>query len=450
MNEAHSHPILRRLARNTFHLGLSLLILLAGIGLFLALKYSRSAPAQAEISEPRLSVEVKEVQPEEVQVTLTGTGEVRAVTAVPIAAEVSGRVTYIYPQLEAGVRVKAGDILFTMDPKDYERAEEQATHQVEQLEAALARLKEQYGYDSSRIETLKRSRDLAQAQFERLKKLLEQDEVGTQANVDAAEITYNQARDAFDQLQQAVSLYPLRIRETENALAAAKAQREVARHNRERTVVRAPFDGRVRTVNLEKDQVVRPGEPVLQFVDDSLLELPVPLDSVDVQQWLRFAEETAQDSPNISAWFPQPERVRCKILWTEAPSPDSFWEGTVDRIERFDPTSRMVRVVVQISAENLETQDKRLRLVEGMFCRVLIPGKTLSAVFRLPQRAVTFDGKVYIADGERLRVRDVSILRTEGEDVFIAAGLTPGDRVITTRLVNPLPNSLLSITNARL
>ena len=54
-----------------------------------------------------------------------------------------------------------------------------------------------------------------------------------------------------EQLGQAVTLFPVRIREAGNGLAAAQAQLELARVNRERCVVRAPFNARVKQVTLE-------------------------------------------------------------------------------------------------------------------------------------------------------------------------------------------------------
>jgi hypothetical protein len=42
--------------------------------------------------------------------------------------------------------------------------------------------------------------------------------------------------------------------------------------------------------------------------------------------------------------------------------------------------------------------------------------------------------------------RKVKESHVAGDDIFIAEGLNPGDRVITTRLVSPLESSLLDVT----
>ena len=86
-------------------------------------------------------------------------------------------------------------------------------------------------------------------------------------------------------------------------------------------------------------------------------------------------------------------------------------------------------------------------LVDGMFCTVVIPGKTMRQVFRLPRWAVTFESEVYLANAEsRLERRKVEVVRSEEDEVYVSSGLAPGDLVIVTRVASPLPNSLLEYT----
>ena len=81
-----------------------------------------------------------------------------------------------------------------------------------------------------------------------------------------------------------------------------------------------------------------------------------------------------------------------------------------------------------------------------MFCSVQIPGKQLENVFRLPRWAVTFDNTVYVANADnRLQTGPVTVARTEGETVYVSKGLSVGDSVITTRLIDPLENALLEV-----
>ncbi|MEN8239135.1 MAG: HlyD family efflux transporter periplasmic adaptor subunit, partial [Actinomycetota bacterium] len=58
----------------------------------------------------------------------------------------------------------------------------------------------------------------------------------------------------------------------------------------EKTDVVVPFTARVRTYSVEVGQFVQAGQKVAELVDDSLLEIHVPLDSREAQQWLPFSQ----------------------------------------------------------------------------------------------------------------------------------------------------------------
>ena len=80
-----------------------------------------------------------------------------------------------------------------------------------------------------------------------------------------------------------------------------------------------------------------------------------------------------------------------------------------------------------------------------MFCSVAIPGKIMKQVYRLPRWAVTYEGNTYVVRDDRLAIQSVEVIRNEGEETFVRGGLSPGEQVITTRLVNPLPNTRVRI-----
>jgi multidrug efflux pump subunit AcrA (membrane-fusion protein) len=89
--------------------------------------------------------------------------------------------------------------------------------------------------------------------------------------------------------------------------------------------------------------------------------------------------------------------------------------------------------------------NSRLPLVEGMFCSVRIPGKILAGVFRLPRQAVSFEETIHVVVDKRLRTRPVKVVRIDGENTYVSSGLRAGDTIITTRLVDPLEDTLIEI-----
>jgi len=426
-------------------------MLLLGLGMaaMSMLSAMKEPPPQAEAREAALRVEVLEVQPQDVQVTIKGYGDVSVLNTVAIAPEVPGKIMRVHPNLEVGGLIPKGEPLFEIDARDYESQVSQAEANVAMGENTIARLKEQYRIDQGRLKTLERSRDLAKAEFERVRELYEKDQVGTKSACEQAERAYNAAVDMAEQLGQAVTLFPVRIREAENALDASRAQRELARVSLERTVVHAPFNARVKQVALEAGQYAAPGVSVLSLADDSVLEIPVGLNSRETAKWLSFVSRADDDSygdgePNES-WFRGVEPVACEIRWTEDKK-NHRWRGTLNRVAEFDRRSRTVTLAVRIQDGQAGSADAdQLPLVEGMFCEVRIPGRTLENLYKLPSTAVNFEGVVYRNVGGRLQSTQVEKAFIEGEDVWISSGLSPGDVVITTRLVDPLENSLLEI-----
>ncbi len=415
-------------------------VLAVGVGGFMGLSMLKKPPAEAKTSERVISASATVVALEDAPVMMTGLGEVRALNVVPVSPEISGKVVEIHPRLEMGEAIKEGELLLRIDPRDYESALAQAEAQVAQVTQSIERLQRQYAIDQSRLKTLERNEALMQSDFERTRDLFEKDDVGTRSAVDHVEMQLNQAADARDQLAQALALYPVQIQEARSALDGAEAQRELAKVNLARTEIRAPFNARIKAVNVEQGQYVSPAAPLVTLADDQILEISVSLDSRDAKDWLQF--ESNADS-NVG-WFGDLKPVTCEVAWTED-TEQHRWEGKVHRIETFDQQNRTISVAVRVSGEAARSSIDGLPLVEGMFCKVSIPGKPMKEVYRLPRWAVTYEGNVYVVRDGRLAIQGVEVVRSQGQETFVRGGLSPGEQVITTRLANPLPNTLVRL-----
>ncbi|MDJ0722977.1 MAG: HlyD family efflux transporter periplasmic adaptor subunit [Desulfobacterales bacterium] len=418
-------------------------VLLVGVVAMLALASMKKPPAEARLDERPLHVEVQAVLARDVPVTISGYGEARPLDVVTISPEVSGRIVKAHPRLEAGEIIPSGETLFEIDARDYRADQSEATASVQQWRHTIQRLRKQAAIDADRLKTLRRSQRLAEAEFERLRNLYDQDRVGTRSGVDAAERAANTARDQADQMAQAVTLYPIQIQEAQDSLKAARARLEIATIRLERCVVAAPFTGRVRSVAIEQGQFVSAGIAAVTLADDSMLEIHVPIDSRDARRWLRFR---TQGPLSGGAWFGTLEPVACRIRWTEALD-GRHWQGTLHRVVEFNKETRTVTLAVRIGAkEAISGAPERMPLVEGMFCLVEIPGKVMPGVMAVPRWAVSFENTVFVARDRRLKTVPVQVARIQGDTAYVADGLAAGDRVIVTRLVDPLENALLKIS----
>ena len=439
MSEAESGGGIGRVA---LRVGLCVALVAVGVVGMAVLAAMKKPPAEAQPRERALRVESMVVRAEDVPVVISGYGEVRALNVVRLSPEVAGTVVAVHARLETGEVIARGETLFRIDPRDYEAAAAEAAAAAAQWRHTISRLRRQLEIDQERLKNLERNRALAKADFDRVKGLLDDNRVGTRAGVEVAERAYNTAADMADQLARGVALYPVQILEAESSQQSARARKMRADTNLARCEVRAAFAARVKSVDLETGQYVTPGMPVLTLADDAVLEIHVPLDSHDARRWLRFASPSVAPGPG---WFDKLEPVTCTIRWTEDPA-GHVWQGRLHRVVAFNRQTRTLTVAVRAGgAGGRAGAPGGLPLVEGMFAAVEIPGRGLEQVFRLPRWAVTLDNTVYLSVSNRLATVPVTLARAAGDEALVGEGLSDGDVVITTRLIDPLEGILLDL-----
>ena len=372
---------------------LCLLILAGGVIGMKKMKQMKKPPQKVERKEPALPVEVVQVQPEKAPVIISGYGEIISRTEVTLPAEVAGRIIFAHKELQTGAVIKKGEVLYKINEEDFRL----------NLKSAQARLK-----------SLVSDLELARKEYARVSNLYSKKKVGTQSSVEKGEQAVNAINNQIIQIKQTIDQAKLQL---------------------SRCVIRAPFTGRVTELHAEEDEYVTPGKDLLTLTDDSDLEVQVSLDSRDAVKWLRFQPSKQEDR----SWFGLPEETNCTVTWTE--NDGTRAEGRLDRVVRFDPRTRSLTVAVRLQPG----PSSPFPLVQGMFCRVDIEGRSLERVFVLPRSAVSFEQTVSVAQGNRLRTRKVEVARVEGGTAFITNGLEQGEQVIITRLEKPLENSLVSI-----
>ncbi|WP_300667017.1 efflux RND transporter periplasmic adaptor subunit [Desulfoluna sp.] len=367
------------------------LVLLGGAVSMTALASLKKPPKENVMPELKLAVDVTASRPQEVQSMISGYGEVQALNTVALAPERSGRVVAIHPRLEEGEVIDAGEVLFRLDTEAL------------MLEKTTA---------TRRLVTLTRNRDLLKKEYERTQTLFENMKTGSLTAVETAEQNYNSAKDSVDQ-----QVYVL----AETNL------------NLKKSVIRAPFKARVKTVSIEKEHYVTAGTEVITLADDAILEMAVPIKGDEAATYLAFDENSAP-----ATWFGTLKKNRCQVSWTNGMATAS---GTLDRVIRYDTASRTVYVAIRID----QKKQVGFPVTEGMFCKASIPGRTFDNLIPLPSHAVSYDGKVYVAEDGRLKTVQVDTPYTHEGFTYVSSGLAPGAMVITSRLTSPLEGALLTI-----
>jgi RND family efflux transporter MFP subunit len=379
-------------------IGLCSTIVLAGVLLMVGLGTMKKPPEKKVIKEKPVNVETITAVREDVNVFITGYGEVSSLNSVDISPEVSGKVAYVHPKLEMGGIIKSGAVLFKIDPEDY---------------------KNSVDVNQKRFKTLKRTLELSKKEYLRNKELYETCNTGTLSNVESVEQIYNSNKDQLDLI--------------ENTLKTAKL-------NLKRCTVVAPFDARVSYVAIEKGQYVTTGSKLTTLSDDSVLEIELPIGSLEAKKYLGFDDN--KGSSNI-VWFNKIKKTECEVIWTGDNKTKS--PGVLDRVIKFDSQTRTLLLAVRIEAG--EGNFENFPIVDGMFVKVIIPGKTIENVIKIPRNSISFENTVYISKNNRLLTVPVKVVKTDDEYAIISSGIEPGDVVVTSKLVSPLENALLNIQN---
>ena len=358
---------------------LALSIIIAGV-----LIKSRPVAVAKENKEDIPYVKTMMILPRTVKASISSQGIVQPESELILLSELSSRVEWLSPKMEAGSSFKQGDTLIVLDKRDYELALISAESQVLNAEVNLER---------------------EQAESELAKK--EWKRVGAGLGSDLAL--------RKPQMAQAKATY-----------AAAKASLEQAKRNLSRTIFIAPFDGRVRTSRIDIGTTVFPGTSIGNIYATDAYEVRLPIADQDVPySGLEFNGQKIE------------ENKRLDVIIIQG---DNKWPAKIVRTEaEIDPVTRMMAVVAKV-----DNSDKKMfttPLAVGQFVQAKISGIEILNISVLPRSSVRNES-VWVVDNQMsMQNRSVDVLRNEDDFALIGEGFEPGDRLLTSR-VSSLVNGL--------
>jgi len=341
---------------------------------------------KAEAELPPL-VTVIDAEPQTLRLDVYSQGVVMPRTEIDLVPEVAGKITFVHPGFFSGGFFAKNDLLMTIDTRDYDYA----------LTEARARIAE-----ASRLL------------------------ISEQAQAD-------QARNEWQTLGNGKPT-PLAMREPQLAearakLKAAEADLDQAKLKRSRCELRAPFAGMVHEKQVGLGQYVQPGEKLARIYSIDVAEVRLP---VAIEQ-LAFLDLPLGIPGSASKQWPT------VTLTAEFAGEPVSWEGRIVRTEGvIDETSAQLLVVAEV-AEPYRQPDRHPPLLAGLFVKAVIHGKERRDLFALPPGAVDAAQNTLLVDGEqRLRIRQVQILRHEADRVLVKAGLRAGERIVTAGIQVPV------------
>lgn len=370
----------RRLPATALVAALGLTLVLAGCG------GESSNQAQADTPRP---VQVVEVQAQRYALSSTLPGRVEPVRVAEVRARVAGIV--LTRNFEEGADVKAGDVLFRIDPAPFKAALSRAQGELAKADAAVA--------DAQAI--LKRYTPLVKI------------EAVSQQDFDTATTT---------------------LKSAQAARRSAQADVETAQLNLDYATVKAPISGRIGRAQVTEGALVGQNEATamatIQQLDPIYVDFNQPVaDMLRMRAALQNGSLGQGEGASISITIDgTDERRSGKLLFSDI---------AVDR------------TTGQVSVRG-EFANPDVLLLPGMYVRVETKQGVDPNAILVPQRAVTrsTDGKpqvMLVGKDDVVESRAVQTGTMRGSDWHIVDGLAVGDRVIVGGVSAAVPGQKVSV-----
>ncbi len=319
---------------------------------------------------------------ETVHLAVNTQGEVRPRTEIDVVPQISGKILRVSNSFIEGGFFNKGDVLIRIEPDDYSLKVIQAEATVAQAEQVLIR---------------------ERAESEIAKK-------------DWAELGDGDASPLTLRLPQ--------MAEAQAKLDSAKASLADANLQLSRTIIRAPFSGRVRSKGADLGQYVTPGTRLGRIFATNIVEVPLPLTDSELSQLdlpLAFMESNERPGPKVE-------------LSAIVAGQQRHWSGHIARTDAaIDPRTRVLFAFVEVTDPYGAGADNGMPLAVGLFVDAKVEGRAISDALVVPRTALRGDDTVYVAkDDGTLTMQTVTVVSSNRNTAVLIAGISPDDRVITS------------------
>ena len=357
-------------------------ILAAAVAIVVVMTNMRPVPPKKERIELHPLVEVLVLEEMTANFEVSSQGTVKPRTETILSAEVSGTITDMSPKFVAGGVFGKNEVLARIDPTNYDVAFKQAEAMVE----------------------------LRQIEYDGAKKLRSQ---GYRAEAEYASAAA--------------------------ALATAEAGLVRARRNLERTYIRLPYEGIVKSKESDLGQFVNPGTRLGVVFATDVAEVRLPLTDAD----LAFVDlpDTSDVTATGSVEGP------AVILTAVQKGKPVEWAASIVRTEGVvDEKSRVTYAVARVvDPYRLHAEGDELPV--GTFVSAIIQGGAAENVIRVPRSLLRgSDELVFVDEENKLRIRKVGIVRADSRFIYIREGAKSGDRVVMTALETPVNGATVRTT----
>ncbi|MFT2089575.1 efflux RND transporter periplasmic adaptor subunit [Paraglaciecola sp. 2405UD69-4] len=347
---------------------LPLIVLIIGYCAMGAIKASGNNDEESEPIDTRPTVKIETAVAQDYQVKITSYGEVTPLESTLISAQVSGEVIDWHPNFVPGGLVLRDQILFSIEKDAYQAALLQAEADLSLAEANL--IEEQ-----------------------------------ARADVAKQEAKGSKVSDLYLRKPQLLS--------AQASVKSAKARLRIAKRDLDNCEITAPYDALVISRTLGSGQYINQGAQVGELYNIESAEISFPIAGFD-REFL---------PPNITQ--------QKAIVSTKGYSAITREGSVVRDLGIIDQQTRMGQLVIRIE-DPYSLKSSLPPIKFGSYVEVSFAGKTLSQVYKLPQKLVN-NRIIWVLDTEQqMQPQRVEVVREEGEYLLIREGLRNQDTVVMT------------------
>jgi multidrug efflux system membrane fusion protein len=362
--------------------------LAAGTGFFAFHSHGTASVAPP----PPLAVTAERVEPQTVHPFAEFSGRISAVDYAEIRPQVVGRITEI--RFHDGQSVKAGDILFVLDPRPYEAAAAKAKSD---LETAINNAKE------------------ARLERDRGERLMQ---------------AHAMAQESYDQRMNADNV-------AQAAVGSAQALLQQAQLNVDYAYIKAPISGRISRAEITQGNLVGSATTAPPLLASIVSNDGVYADfEVDEATYLNNVRDRA-------AGAGQQIPVELRVQGDSG----HVYRGTIESFDNhIDAGSGTIRARARFANEDGS-------LVPGMFVSVRMGSGELDNALLVPERAIGNDQSkrfVFVVDrANKAEYRPVTLGAAVDGHRVVTTGLKSGDDVILDGLQRLGPGAAVTATSLR-
>lgn len=414
-------PTTRRL---TWILPILALAVAVAVVIFISLKNSKpQAPARAVV-EKLWSVQVQPVVFAAFSPEIVLYGQVESPQMTQISAPVTAFVEQVLSR--EGQEVSQDELLIKLDPRDMQLIVRQREADLQSIDAKISAAQIQYTSDQTALNIEKKLYALANKSVSRYQDLSKR-KVGSQDQLDTAQINLQQQALSLNNREQAIRSFPVQLSQLKAEQEKIRALRDTALLDLQRTSIKAPFTARIAKITTATGDRVKSGDPLITLYDPGALQLRSQIPS-KMLPWIRQGLKDNQ-ALNATALI---DNQRISLRLSHLASSVTNGNTGVDALLAFNPE--------QFIPE---------------------PGRTLSLTLTLPQidhiigitpRALYGTDRVYrVKEGllEAVIVTKIGNAHdSKGEPLVLiqSTNLQPDDQVIITQLPNAITGLAVKIT----